>query len=101
MSDARTDYFDLKMLQNMKGFQKLQALWAHEYAIVMKSLQLAAAKNNESNWRFQAGILKGFDIAIGQLERAITDIERDKEFETTVQRSNEELLKELRGDKPQ
>lgn len=97
----KEDYFDLKMLSGTKGYQKLMALWAHEYAAVMKSLQFTASKNNESNWRFQAGILKGFDLAVGQLERALADLEKvgatatDNEATKTV----EELLKEVRGEK--
>ena len=46
-NSMNTDYFDLKQLQSHKGFQKLQALWAHEYVMLMNGLQKAAAKGQE------------------------------------------------------
>lgn len=94
-----SDYADLKQVQQMRGYAKLQALWAHEYGEVMKSLQRAAAKNNESNWRHQAGILKGFDLAIGQLDRALIQMEKEGEADSPATKSVEELLSELKGEK--
>lgn len=94
------DYMDLKMLQGLKGYQKLQALWAHEYGEVMRSLHGTAAKNNESNWRYKAGVLRGFDLAIQQLDRALMAMEKEGEGgETAETRSAEQIIKELRGDK--
>jgi hypothetical protein len=100
MSDAKTDYFDLKMLQGLLGYKKLQALWAHEYAQVMIGMQKAASKGSESNWRYQAGILKGFDLAIGQLDRAVIQMEKEGEgADPAVDgKTGAEILKELRGE---
>lgn len=95
------DYMDLKMLQGMRGYQKLQALWAHEYAQVMTALQRAAGKGNESFWRYQAGILKGFDVAIGQLDRALLQMEKEGEGgeDQVNAKTAEDIIKELRGEK--
>lgn len=94
-----TDYFDLKTLQGMPGYQKLQALWAHQYSLVMIGLQKAAAKGgNESYWRYQAGILKGFDLAIGQLERSMAQMEKEGIADEEETRSGTDILKELRGE---
>ena len=94
-----TDYMDLKTLQGSTGYQKLQLLWAHEYAKVMEGLQATAAKNNESSWRYKAGMLRGFDLAIGQLERAILQMEKEGETDNPASAVVDELMKEIRGDK--
>lgn len=94
-----SDYLDLKMLQQSKGYQKLQALWAHEYAVLMIGLQKAAAKNQESAWRYYAGQLKGADLMTGQLDRALLQMEREGEGDNPGTKSAEELLKELKGDR--
>lgn len=91
------DYFDLKMLQGMKGYQKLQALWAHEGSMVMRSLQNAASKGQESAWRYYAGQMKGFELAITHLERALIQMEKEGAGDNQATKTVEELLKEVRG----
>lgn len=93
----KSDYFDLKTLQSMNGYAKLQALWAHQGAAIMNSLQKAAATNKESAWRYYAGQMKGFDLAITQLERSLLQMEKEGEGESPAQKTVEELLKEVRG----
>lgn len=95
--NANSDYMDLKMLHGLRGYQKLQALWAHEYGEVMKTLQKTASKNNESHWRYQAGILRGFDLAIGQLDRALLQMEKEGEGDSPATKTVEELLREIKG----
>lgn len=90
------DYADLKALQLNRGFQKLQALWAHEYLVLMNGLQKAAAKGQESAWRYYAGQLKGADLMTGQLERAILQMEKEGEGDNPATKSVEEILKEIR-----
>lgn len=92
-----TDYVDLKSLQGIRGYQKLQALWAHEGVKIMESLQKSAAKGQESAWRYYAGQMKGFDLAITQLERALLHMEQEGETENPAQKTVEELLKEIKG----
>ena len=92
------DYVDLKMLQGMKGYQKLQGLWAHEGAKIMEALHRAAQRGQESAWRYAAGQMRGFELAITHLERAILDMEREGEgVETPAQKTVEELLNEIKG----
>lgn len=94
-----SDYFDLKALQNSIGYQKLQALWAHEGNRIMDSTLKAAAKGQESAWRYYAGQMKGFDIAITHLERALLQMEKEGEAAASEpQQSTEDLLRELRGE---
>lgn len=93
------DYLDLKTLQSSRGFQKLQALWAHQYGLVMIGLQKSAAKGTESYWRYQAGILKGYDLAIGQLERSILQMEKEGEADNPGTMDVEALMNKIRGDK--
>jgi competence protein ComGC len=95
------DYSDLKNLRNSIGYQKLQALWAHEGAMVMNGLQRAAGKGQESAWRYYAGQMKGFELAIGQLERALLQMEKDGESEEAQTKTAAEIIAELRGEKPQ
>lgn len=98
MSDERSDNFDLKMLQGMKGYQKLQGLWGHEGALIMNSLEKAAAKGQESAWRYYAGIAKGFNLAITHLDRALMQMEKEGEGESEATKTVAELLKDVRGD---
>jgi hypothetical protein len=93
-----SDFFDLKSLENSKGYQKLQALWAHEYALLMISLQKAASKGQESAWRYYAGQLKGADLMTGMLNRALLQIEKEGETDNPGTADVEELMKEIRGD---
>lgn len=94
------DYNDLKQLQQSRGYQKLMALWAHEGSMVMNGLQRAAGKNQESAWRYYAGQMKGFELAIGQLDRALLQMEKEGEGDNPQERSAEEIIAELRGEKP-
>lgn len=91
-----TDYMDLKQLQQHRGYAKLQALWAHEYAALMMSIQKAAAKNHESAWRYYAGQLKGADLMTGLLDRALIQMEKEGEGDNPATESVTELLKELK-----
>lgn len=97
---VNNDYFDLKALLAMRGYSKLQALWAHEYAKVMETLQKVAGRNNESSWRYQAGILRGFDLAIGQLDRAILQMEKEGEggTDSVGTKTVEELWNSIKGE---
>lgn len=93
------DYNDLKSLHLSIGYQKLQALWAHEGAMVMNGLQRAAAKGQESSWRYYAGQMKGFELAIGQLERALLQMEKEGEQDKPNEKTAAEIIAELRGEK--
>lgn len=93
-----TDYFDLKKLQGHPGYQKLQALWAHEYVMLMNGIQKAGAKGQESAWRYYAGQLKGADLMTGMLDRALLQMEKEGEGDNPGTQNIEELLKEVRGD---
>lgn len=95
-----SDYFDLKKLQQHPGYAKLQALWAHEYVALMAGLQKAAAKSQESAWRYYAGQLKGADLMTGLLDRAILQMEQQGENEESEKdlRPASEIIAELRGE---
>ena len=95
------DYADLKELQMSRGYAKLQALWAHEYSEVMKGIQRAGAKGQESAWRFYAGQLKGFDLAVGQLDRALLQMEKEGESETPASKDVEELFRKIKEESNQ
>lgn len=94
-----SDYFDLKRLENTPGYMKLQALWAHEGSKIMESTLKAAAKGQESAWRYYAGQMKGFDMAITHLPRALLQMEKEGEADAeNNEQSTEDLLRELRGE---
>lgn len=101
--NAKEDYYDLKALQSMRGYQKLQALWAHEYIKIMEAVQRAGAKGQESAWRYYAGQLKGADVMTQQLERALLQIEKEGEVmsETPASRDVEELFKKIKEESNQ
>lgn len=91
------DYMDLKTLQGMRGYAKLQALWAFEYGKLMESIQRAGARGQESAWRYYAGQLKGADLMTGMLDRALLQMEKEGEVDNPATKTAEELLKEIRG----
>lgn len=99
--NAKLDYADLKSLLRHPGYQKLQALWAHEYIVLMRGLQNAAAKSQESAWRYYAGQLKGADLMTGQLDRALLQIEKETEVDASNEttKTPEEILAEIRGER--
>lgn len=93
------EYSALRSLQNSDGWKVLTALWAKQGLKVMEGLQKAAAKGQESAWRYYAGQMKGFDIAITQLDRALMDMEREDENRVSSEQSTvEELLKSIKKD---
>jgi hypothetical protein len=91
-----SDYFDLKNLQQSQGYQKLQALWAHEYILLMQGLQKAGARNQESSWRYYAGQLKGADLMTNLLDRALLQMEKEGEGDSPATQTVTELLNELK-----
>lgn len=95
-----TDYMDLKTLQTMPGYHKLQALWAHEGQRILEGLQKAASRGQESAWRYYAGQMKGFDLAITHLERALLQMEQEGNIDPSPVegRTGADILKELRGE---
>lgn len=94
-----SDYLDLAQLKSSRGYQKLQALWAHEYAVLMMGLQKAAAKGQESAWRYYAGQLKGADLMTGMLDRALLQMDKEGEGDNQGTTDVEELMREVRGEK--
>jgi len=91
------DYLDLKTLQGARGYQKLQALWAHEGTRILESLHRAAARGQESAWRYYAGQMRGFELAITHLERALLQMEQEGDIETPASKTVQELLNEIKG----
>lgn len=93
------EYVALKSVQVSEGYKLLQALWTQQGIKIMDAMQKAAARNQESAWRYQAGQMKGFDLAISQLDRALFQMEKEDDAQSPAQQSIDELLKEVRGDK--
>jgi hypothetical protein len=87
------DYTDLSALRGLRGYHKLQLLWAAEGKEIMKSLNKhSKLAGKDTSLRYYAGLWAGFDMAIGALDRALQEIERqmgnDQETSTV-----DELLK--------
>ena len=71
------DLNDLTNLKHSQGYQKLQALWAVEGQKIMESLQRnSRMAGKDTSLRYYAGMWHGFDLAIGQLERALEELHR-------------------------
>lgn len=90
------EYAALKSLESHQGFAVLQALWASQGGRIMEAMQKAAARGQESAWRYYAGQLKGFDLAITQLERALAQMDREEQNKEE-QKTADQLLKEIKG----
>lgn len=91
------EYTQLKGLQGSTAYKILQALWAHQGQGIMDAMQKAAARGSESAWRYYAGQMKGFDLAITQLDRALAQMERDEQNKEE-QKTADQLLKEIKGE---
>lgn len=73
------DYLDLKRLENVIGYKKLQALWLHQVSDIEKARDKAAKRGSETAWRYWAGQEAGFKLAMTALDRAIQEIEKNEE----------------------
>lgn len=92
------EYNALASLRTHQGYAVLQALWVASGQELMKRLQTAAGKGQESAWRYYAGQVFGFEVAIGQLERALKEMERDAE-NTRESMDIDKVITQIRGQK--
>lgn len=89
------DYSDLSEIRHSRGYQKLQALWAEQGLKIMENLNKnAKLTGKDTSLRYHAGQWNGFDIAVGMLERALNDMQRqmgNEQEATTVDKILEKL----------
>lgn len=72
------DTFLLNSLKNSPAYQRLQAGWALQAKIIMAGMQKACMeKSNDHSMRYWAGQWNGFELAIGMLDRMISDAEKE------------------------
>lgn len=95
MSEAR-EYYLLKSLLDNPAFKLLEDLWIYHSADIEDKRDKAAAKGNESAWRYYAGQEKGFKRATTALVMALRDMEK-KLNDLTEENKSEKILEELRG----
>lgn len=97
------EYIELKGLQGSQGYKLLQALWAHQGLKMMETMQKKAALGNESAWRWYAGQIKGFELAVSQLDLALIQMEKEgdgiSEVDTRAVDEVRELLDKIKGEK--
>ena len=97
----KAEYNQLKQLEGMPGYQILMGLWAIQGQKILEASRRCAKKSNEGSWRYYAGQQEGFELAITQLQRSLTDMEKDSDNLEGSKRSEkevEELLKNLKGE---
>lgn len=71
------DYTDLSETRNSRGYQKLQALWAEQGMKIMENLNKhSKLTGKDTSLRYFAGQWNGFDLAVGMMERAMSEIAR-------------------------
>jgi hypothetical protein len=97
----RAEYNHLYNLRNSEGYTVLLALWALQHEKIVNAMRKSGKSGKESAWRYYAGQLEGFEVAITQVERAMKDMEEkgeeslaNKEAEQQV----EDLLKKIKGE---
>lgn len=99
----KAEYNALLQLRQSQGYGLLQGLWALQHQKIISAIRKAGKGNKETSWRYFAGQQEGFELAITQLERAIVDMEKENEdlaASTEAAQQVEELLKQVKGDKP-
>lgn len=88
-------YLALSSLKEHTGYQALQELWMIQLSKIEAGRDKAAARNNETNWRYWAGQEKGFKLATTQLLMALASMEKEDENLSSEDKINE-LLETLR-----
>lgn len=97
----RAEYNHLYQLKNSEGYTVLLALWALQHEKIVNAMRRAGKGGKESAWRYYAGQLEGFEVAITQVERAMKDMEEkgeDAVAHVEAQQQVEDLLKRIKGD---
>lgn len=98
----KAEYSALIALQNSAGWPVLQSLWALQHRKIVDAARKAGKQGKESAWRWYAGQLEGFEVAITQLDRALEDMRREDENVEASQEAQEqvdELLRKIKGEK--
>lgn len=93
MSD-RAEYMALKRLENNPDYQILQAKWAYVVSEIQKSRDNAAARGQESAWRYFAGQEKGAQRIVLSLALAMADLE-SKDAELADESSYSKIVDEV------
>lgn len=71
------DYMDLAELKGSRGYHKLQSLWAEHGLKIMDNFnKQSKLSGKDQSLRYYAGQWNGFDLAVGMLERALNEIQR-------------------------
>jgi hypothetical protein len=95
------EYNYLTALRNSQGYTVLLALWALQHEKIVQAMRKSGKSGKESAWRYYAGQLEGFEVAITQVERAMKDMEEkgeDAVANVEAQQQVEDLLKRIKGD---
>lgn len=91
------EYASLTALRDNIDYQTLKVCWAGQGQKIIDAMKRAAARGQESAWRFYAGQMAGFELAVTQLERSIAEMEaesQNKSADTNV----DDLLKQIKGE---
>jgi len=65
------DFMELSNLKKTHGYKILENEWMHQSVELEKRIQKAAQGGKESAWRYWAGQLAGFKLAVTALDRAL------------------------------
>lgn len=97
----KAEYNHLYSLKNHPGYEVLMALWAIQHQKITDAMRKSGKQNKEMNWRYFAGQLEGFEIAITQMDRALKDMAEKGEdaiANEEATRQVEDLLKKIKGE---
>lgn len=97
MSD-RAEYMALCRLKDNPDYQVLVAKWLYVFSKIQTGRDNAAAKGQESSWRYFSGREKGAQEIMMALDLAIKDLE-EKDKELVDESQYNDLLSEIRGEK--
>lgn len=95
----RAEFEVFTELQHSDGYKRLMLLWMEDLTEIETKRDTAASKGQESAWRYQAGIEKGYKRAMMKLNEVL--IKMDEDGGDTVDKPSamiEKLLSEARGE---
>lgn len=97
--NERIDFQVLVGLRKSEAYKKLMMLWMQDVSAIELKRDGAAGRNQESAWRYYAGMEKGYKDAILKLDVEIARLEEAGSDPSQPSETIEKLLSEVRGDK--
>lgn len=96
----RAELMQLIQLQSHPGYKQLESIWMEKVSEIEEKRDSVASRNgqySQDSWKYQAGIEKGFKMAMLTLKFALIEMEQEHENETAEGKYNA-IVQNLKGE---